>query len=162
MFGNPTVMPVKILWDYMIYWSITGFIFMHDRQCHQTMYMRNLGKLKRLGKLNHSMQEFFRKWHSATENKSVGGTIDISKMPLIREANQRLKDDMDNRTFFKQFTANLAQLELLAAEIVEHSGLENELNFITKPNNSLIRVNAFERVLNPEQTPTSFKQTLEV
>ena len=149
MFGNPTVMPVKILWDYMIYWSITGFIFMHDRMCHQTMYLRNLSKLTRLGKLNHSMQEFFRKWHVATEHLPVSGTVDISQMPLIREMNQRLKDDMDSRTFFKRFAANLAQLEMLAAEIVEHSGLESSFD-LTKPNHSLVRSDAFERVLNPE------------
>ena len=33
MFGNPIVMPTKILWDYMVYWSITGFIYFHDRMC---------------------------------------------------------------------------------------------------------------------------------
>lgn len=151
MFGNPIVMPVKILWDYMVYWSITGFIFMHDRTCHQTMYLRNLGKLSRLGKLNHSMQEFFRNWHAATEHIPASGSVDISQMPLIREMNQRLKDDMDNRTFFKRFAANLAQLETLACEIVEHSGLERQFRF-SKPNHSLVRSNAFERVLAPENS----------
>jgi len=56
MFGNPIVMPTKILWDYLVYWSITGFIFFHDRMCHQTMYMRNLSRLTRLGEMNHFMQ----------------------------------------------------------------------------------------------------------
>ena len=51
MFGNPTVMPTKILWDYLVYWSITGFIFFHGRMCEQTMYLRNLRRLDRLGKL---------------------------------------------------------------------------------------------------------------
>ena len=112
MFGNPTVMPVKILWDYMIYWSITGFIFMQDRMCHQTMYMRNLSRLTQLGKVNHFMQDFFRQWHAATDGQPVIGTVDISQIPLVRESNQRLLDEMDNSTFFKRFASNVGQLEL--------------------------------------------------
>ena len=59
MFGNPTVMPVKILWDYLVYWSITGFIFMHDRMCHQTMYLRNLGTTFAAGKTQSFHAGFF-------------------------------------------------------------------------------------------------------
>lgn len=123
LFGNPTVMPVKILWDYLVYWSITAFIFMQDRMCQQTMYLRNLSRLNRLGKVNHFMQTFFRQWHDATENRPLEGVIDISQMPIIRESNQRLVDQMDSSTFFSQFESNLRQLETLASEIVEQSGL---------------------------------------
>ncbi len=123
MFGNPTVMPVKILWDYLVYWSITGFIFMHDRTCEPSMYLRNMSRLSRLGKLNHFMQDFFRQWHEATKNIKVGGTIDISQIPLVREANQRLKDPLTDSQFMTRFGLNVAQLETLGREIVEYSGL---------------------------------------
>ena len=160
MFGNPTVMPVKILWDYLIYWSITAFIFMHDRMCHQTMYVRNLRKLQRLGKLNHEMQEFFRQWHSETEHIPASGVVDISQMPIIREMNQRLKDEMDNRTFFKRFDANLAQLEMLANEIVEHSEM-NIPSIGSKPSNPLVRADSFESVLNPTPRELASQARLE-
>ncbi len=145
MFGNPTVMPVKILWDYMVYWSITGFIFMQDRMCHQTMYLRNLGRLTQLGKVNHFMQDFFRQWHEATKDVDARGTVDISQIPLVREANQRLLEEMDNRTFSKRFAANLAQLETLGCDIVEQSGLQVEVPF-RKSNQPLVRPKAFETV----------------
>ena len=145
MFGNPTVMPVKILWDYMVYWSITGFIFMQDRMCHQTMYLRNLSRLSQLGKVNHFMQDFFRQWHTATEHQPATGTVDISSIPLVRESNQRLLDNMNDSTFHKRFAANLAQLQTLACEIVEQSGLP-----LTPPfgRSSLpaVRVNSFATV----------------
>ncbi|MEL7499889.1 MAG: tryptophan 7-halogenase [Planctomycetota bacterium] len=124
LFGNPIVMPVKILWDYLVYWSITGFIFFHDRLCHQTMYLRNLGRLKRLGNVNHFMQEFFRQWHLKTEGQSATGYVNISEMPIIREMNSRLKEDLSGNRFFERFEINLQQLETLAHEIVEASGLE--------------------------------------
>ena len=123
LFGNPTVMPVKILWDYLIYWSITAFIFMQDRMCQQTMYLRNLFRLSRLGKLNHFMQAFFREWHAATIDRPLTGVINISEIPIIREMNKRLVEDMNNGVYTRRFESNVCQLELLASEIVAESGL---------------------------------------
>ena len=155
MFGNPVVMPTKILWDYMVYWSITGFIFMHDQSCRQSMYMRNIGRLSRLGKLNHFMQEFFRKWHESTEGMEATGTVDISQIPLIRESNQRLKDNMTNGQFSKQFGLNLAQLETLCCEIVSQSGLKVKPPF-KKSRVSGIRLEAFESIFTSTiETPKS-------
>ena len=155
MFGNPTVMPVKILWDYLVYWSITGFIFMHDRTCQQSMYLRNLRLLSRLGKVNHFMQEFFREWHEQTKDIPASGIVNISEMPIIREMNQRLKDQMDNRTFAKQFAANLAQLENLGCEIVAQSGVAVTPPF-KKSTNPSIRQDAFAHVFESlRETPSA-------
>lgn len=142
MFGNPVVMPTKILWDYLVYWSITGFIFFHDRMCHQTMYMRNLGRLKRLGNLNHAMQEFFRQWHQETDGQTVTGYVNTTKMPIIAEMNSRLKEDLSGNRFFQQFAQNLRQLETLACEIVANSGIDFELP--CKPSTQGVTRNAFD------------------
>ena len=151
LFGNPQVMPVKILWDYMIYWSITGFIFMQDRMCQQTMYMRNLRHLNRLGKLNHTMQAFFRHWHRHSGTADVNGTIDISGMPLIRESNQRLLDELDNRSFNRQFADNVAQIETLFWEILDHADLEFPVPF-RRRQHPRARQQAFEHVFD-QTTP---------
>lgn len=148
LFGNPTVMPVKILWDYMVYWSITGFIFMQGRMCHQTMYLRNLSKLSKLGKLNHFMQDFFREWHEHTKDDPRAGSINISEMPIIRESNTRLLDDMNSREYFHRFAANVAQLETLCCEIVDQSGLQITPPF-RRSEGADIRTDAFEQVFNP-------------
>ena len=150
LFGNPTVMPVKILWDYLIYWSITAFIFMQDRMCHQTMYLRNLSRLSQLGKVNHFMQDFFRQWHEATENRPLDGVINISEMPIIREMNSRLVEDMASGTFFSQFDTNVRQLKTLACEIVEQSGLPVTVPF-TSPTTTAVRHNVFDPVFRPSQ-----------
>lgn len=128
LFGNPTVMPVKILWDYLIYWSITAFIFMHGRSCRQSLYLRNLRALTRLRKLNHFMQDFFRQWHRETEGRPARGTIDISQIPLIRETNTRLQQPLSDQDFVRQFAQNVVQLETLAREIVEHAGMPHSLD----------------------------------
>ena len=145
LFGNPVVMPIKILWDYLVYWSITGFIFMQNRMCSQLMYLRNLRRLNRLGKVNHFMQAFFRRWHNADPQVQATGRVDISRIPLVRESNQRLLETLSDREFYKRFAANLAQLELLAHEIVQFSGAPTEVPF-ARPNNPLVLENAFESV----------------
>lgn len=145
IFGNPQVMPVKILWDYMVYWSITGSIFMHDQICNHTMYMRNLSKLTRLGKMNHFMQDFFGQWHDATDGVNAEGCIDISQIPMIRETNTRLLEQMSNGQFASNFGDNVAQLETLGREIVRHSGLDLVPPF-GKSSRASIRHDAFSHV----------------
>ena len=154
MFGNPTVMPVKILWDYLVYWSITGFIFMQGRMCHQLMYLRNLGRLTQLGHVNHFMQEFFRKWHAETDGKDIQGTIDISQIPIIREMNQRLLDNMDNKTFFERFGTNLKQLETLGCEIVAQSGIDTTVPF-RRSSRAGVHSNIFTSVFSPAPVRSS-------
>ncbi|MEM7784905.1 MAG: tryptophan 7-halogenase [Planctomycetota bacterium] len=151
MFGNPVVMPVKILWDYLVYWSITGFIFFHGRMCHQTMYMRNLGRLKRLGQVNHYMQEFFRRWHADTEGQPVQGYVNISTMDVIRKMNSRLKLDLSGKEFFDRFELNLQQLETLACEIVETSGLKTETLPFQKSESFEIEQNAFQAIFDSQK-----------
>ena len=149
MFGNPTVMPTKILWDYLVYWSITGFIFFHGRMCEQTMYLRNLRRLDRLGKLNHFMQDFFRQWHAATDGRAVTGTVNVSEMPIIREMNQRLKDELPGGKFFERFEFNAQQLEALANEIVTHAALPNVSPMdCGNIDSAQIRQNAFQSIFD--------------
>jgi len=156
IFGNPVVMPVKVMWDYLVYWYITGFFFMHDRMCNQTMYLRNLSRLSQFEEVNHFMQEFFLTWHHKTDGQDVQGTIDISAIPLIRESNARLLDDMDNRTFIRRFADNLEQLKTLACEIVDQSGLPISVPFESSSSESIER-NAFDAVFRPttDSTPSA-------
>lgn len=129
LFGNHQVMSVKVLWDYIIYWSITGFVCMHDRVCDQGMYIRHVLKLQKLSNMNHTMQELFRRWHDSNPAVEVGGTIDISTIDLIRETNTRLTEVLDDRGYSKRFSENLAQVETLFWEIVDQSGVEMDIPF---------------------------------
>ncbi|MEC8338231.1 MAG: tryptophan 7-halogenase [Planctomycetota bacterium] len=152
LFGDSKVMPVKILWDYLIYWSITAFIFMQGQMCHPSMYLRNLGRLRRLGKLNHFMQDFFSRWHRVHGKQEGSGCVDISQMPLIREMNSRLRESLSSPDFFRQFEANLQQLETIACEIIEHSGVAVDHPF-RRGKHALVQSDTFARVLAPLPRP---------
>lgn len=146
MFGNPIVMPVKILWDYLIYWSITGFFFMQGRMCHSSMYLRNVRRLRRFTEVNHFMQHFFQQWHEQTQHQRREGLVDTHDVPLIREMNERLQQDMTAGEFIRSFRGSLAQLETLACEIVEHSGLPVQTPF-QRPEHASVRAGAFDAIL---------------
>lgn len=147
LFGNPNVMPVKILWDYLVYWSITAFIFMQGRMCEQTMYLRNLSRLSKLGKLNEFMQDFFREWHADTADLGATGTVNISEMPIIREMNTRLLEERARGEYFRQFATNVAQLETLACEIVEQSGI-NVTHPFRRHSQEGVRPKAFQQIFD--------------
>ncbi|MEM9354147.1 MAG: hypothetical protein AAGA92_14150 [Planctomycetota bacterium] len=141
-------MPVKILWDYMVYWSITGFIFMHDRMCEQSMYVRNMRKLNRLSRLNHFMQMFLRDWSEQTKHDATAGSINVSEIPLIRQSNSRLLEPLEGRRFYEQFASNVEQLETLCCEIVESSGLGVEHPY-RKSTRRTVMADGFQQVFSP-------------
>ncbi len=124
LFGNHQVMPVKILWDWMVYWTLTGHNFMHDRTCNPAIYARHLFKLKRLNELNKAMQAYFRQWHREVDSFEAYGKIDTSRIDLITETNRALQDDLDPRAYSARFAQHVAQMETLFWEIVDHAGVQ--------------------------------------
>ena len=117
------------------------------------MCVRNLGRLKRLGKLNHFMQDFFIRWHRENGERRVSGCVDTSQMPLIREMNSRLKEELSNRDFYRRFEANIQQLETIACEIIDHSGVDIETPF-RRANHTWVESDTFAKVLKPSPRQT--------
>ncbi|MDF1811406.1 MAG: NAD(P)/FAD-dependent oxidoreductase [Verrucomicrobiales bacterium] len=123
LFGNHQVMPVKIIWDWLIYWSVTGQIFIHDRLCDKNMYTRHMFKLKRLNDLNHDMQAHFRKWHKEKPSWQNEGLINTSELCIAMDTNRALLDELSDKEFNKRFAENVAKMENLFWEIADHSGI---------------------------------------
>lgn len=126
LFGNQQVMPVKILWDWMVYWTITGHVFIQGRLTEPKIFFRHMFHLKRLNDLNYYMQAHLRRWHDEGENWETCGTIDTSKLCLIMNTNKALLDKLDDKQFSERFASNVRQMETLFWEIGDHSGMEIE------------------------------------
>jgi len=125
LFGNPEVMPVKILWDWMLYWNLTAHVVCHDRIAEPMMYLRHIHHIKHLNRLNECMQEIFRQWHERTaSSERVGGQINTGSIPLIVQTNESLQENLNDREFGARFTQNIAQMETLFWEIVDHAGID--------------------------------------
>lgn len=123
LFGNQQVMPVKILWDWMVYWSLTGFNFMHDKTCDPMIYVRHMLKLKKLNDLNRAMQAFFREWHAQSPSRQAVGTIDTSRIAIIERTNRGLSDNLAGDAYAKRFASNVVQMESLFWEIIDHANI---------------------------------------
>jgi flavin-dependent dehydrogenase len=129
IFGNHQVMPVKIAWDWMIYWTVICHIFMHGRTCRLSMFARNLSRLNRIHQMNEFLQAHFRRWHQARPSWEASGRIDTSRVPILAATNRGLLDSLDDAAFDARFEQHAAQLETLFWEILDHSGIPAEVPF---------------------------------
>ena len=84
-------------------------------------------------------------WHQQTEGQDAGGNINISDIPIVRNMNAQLKDNLSRPEFYERFDFNLQQLETLGCEIVAHSGIDMEIPF-GKSEQSSIKSEAFQPI----------------
>lgn len=129
LFGHHQIMPIKIVWDWMVYWTITGHIVIQERITDPKIFLRHMFHLKRLNDLNETMQAHFRKWGKTVPPMELGGTIDTSKMCFLMGVNRSLGDKLDDKQFSERFAKNVRQMETLFWEIADHSGIEMKAPF---------------------------------
>jgi len=129
LFGDPEVLPVKVIWDYTYYWGVLCQLFFQRRLTDLTMLSRLRDELGRSKALNYAMQDFLRKWsaHSARRNPAV--LLDQAHLDWFAELNRGLRDELDDEAFKARIRATTRQLQQLAREIVasacaQHPGLD--------------------------------------
>ncbi len=62
LFGDPEVLPVKILWDYTYYWSVLAQLFFAGRLADMAVLSHLRDELDACRKLNVAVQAFLRDW----------------------------------------------------------------------------------------------------
>ena len=121
LFGNMRVMPLKIIWDYAVYWSFPAFMFIHGRLCDTRMFLHIRSALERLGELNREMQAFFRDWDALDRPELPRTFLNQTDIGLLYELNAGLRDSLDDDGFRQRLAANVAMLEQLASEITRRA-----------------------------------------
>jgi flavin-dependent dehydrogenase len=121
LFGDPEVMPLKVIWDYTYYWGVLCQLFFQ----HRLTDLRMMGRVRReLGvslALNESMQRFLRSWSRVSSKRNAAEMIDQAGMGWFAELNRGLRDRLDDEAFVARLRANCAQLQALARELVERA-----------------------------------------
>jgi hypothetical protein len=119
LFGNPRVMPLKVLWDYTCYWGVMCQLFFQNRLTSHSTFVRLQALLGRVKALNRAMQVFLRAWgdHTQTTVKNPAHMLDQASLPWFAELNRGLRDELDDTAFDARMTQNLALLERLASEM---------------------------------------------
>jgi biopolymer transport protein ExbB/TolQ len=121
LFGDPEVMPVKVIWDYTYYWGVMCQLFFQNRLTDIVTMSRMQNQLANVQALNIAMQKFLRQWGEISEKKNPVQMLDQASLPWFAELNRGLRDNLSVEEFGARMKANLTQLDQLAKEIVAHA-----------------------------------------
>jgi flavin-dependent dehydrogenase len=128
LFGDPEVLPVKVIWDYTYYWGVLSQMFFQQRMTQLALLGGLKDELAHCQKLNVAMQAFLRDWSAVSDKHNPPVMLDHAALPWFAELNRSLNDRLDDDGFRRRIRASTAQLRQLAGEIVgranaQHPGL---------------------------------------
>lgn len=118
IFGDPEVMPVKVLWDYAYYWGVMCQLFFQNKLIDVSCMARMRNKLAAIQRINGEMQLFFRVWNEVSAKRNPQQMLDQASLPWFAQLNKELRDDLTDAQFAARIDEQLLQLQALAAEIV--------------------------------------------
>jgi len=129
IFGDPEVLPVKVIWDYTYYWGVLCQLFFQRRLTDLAMLSRLREELQASMALNFAIQDFMRVWSAQSTRHNPPVLLDQSRLAWFAELNRGLRDPLDDEAFKARIRATTQQLRQLAAEIVaaatvQHPGLD--------------------------------------
>lgn len=117
IFGDPEVLPQKVVWDYAYYWGVLAQFFFQGRIAD----LHALGALKaellQCQRLNAAMQAFLRDWSAVSARANPAVMHDQARMPWFAELNRSLTDTLDDAAFRARIRANTGMLRALAARL---------------------------------------------
>ena len=96
LFGDPEVLPVKVLWDYTYYWGVLSQLFFHDRLCDLALLGSLRDELVHCQQLNVAMQAFLRAWSAVSDKRNPAAMLDQAALPWFAELNASLNDPLDD------------------------------------------------------------------
>lgn len=129
LFGDPEVLPVKVIWDYTYYWSVLSQLFFQDRLTDLAALSNLRDELIACQRLNVAVQAFLRQWSAVSEKRNAPIMLDQASVPWFVELNRSLHDRLDSAAFCRRIRESSARLQALAVEIAdracsEHPGLD--------------------------------------
>ncbi|HXS26196.1 MAG TPA: hypothetical protein VN730_00885, partial [Steroidobacteraceae bacterium] len=125
IFGDPEVLPIKVVWDYTYYWGVLCQLFFQRRLADTAMLARLHTELAATRELNEAMQPYFRAWSSVSRKRNDGAMIDQAALAWFAELNRGLRDTLDDAAFDARMRENCALLHGLAAEILARASAEH-------------------------------------
>jgi len=121
LFGDPEVLPVKVIWDYAYYWGVLAQFFFQQRltDLHALSALRE--EMTRCQALNTEVQAFLRAWSAVSAKRNRPVMRDQAAMPWFAALNARLNDRLDDAQFRTRLQEASALLHALAAELLQHA-----------------------------------------
>jgi flavin-dependent dehydrogenase len=121
IFGDPEVLPVKVLWDYTYYWGVMCQLFFQNKLIDVSCMARMRDKLANIQEINREMQLYLRAWNLVSAKRNLPHMLDQASLPWFAQLNKELRDELTDTQFIERMDKQLLQLNELAAEIIVSS-----------------------------------------
>jgi len=118
LFGDPAVLPVKVLWDYTYYWGVLCQLFFQRRLTDLRALGRLRAELLETKELNRLMQALFREWSKSSRRDNPATLLDQASLPWFAELNRGLADPLDDEGFHQRMVQTTGQLKALARQVI--------------------------------------------
>ena len=128
LFGDPEVMPVKVIWDYTYYWGVLCQLFFQRRLTDLRAMRRLRTELAECNALNEAVQAVLRLWSEGGARRNHAVLFDQAALTWFVELNRGLRDTLTNEAAFDaRIRANLMLMRRLAREILTRAGVAGEV-----------------------------------
>ncbi|MEN9630751.1 MAG: hypothetical protein RJA10_3979, partial [Pseudomonadota bacterium] len=129
LFGDPEVLPVKIIWDYTYYWSVLAQLFFQGRLADLASLSHLRDELAHCQRLNLAVQDLLQRWGRVSQRRNPAVMLDQASVPWFVELNRSLGDRLDDQAFRQRLREATSRLHVLAAEMLaraqaDHPGLD--------------------------------------
>jgi len=124
IFGDPEVLPVKVIWDYTYYWGILSQFFFQRRLADLAAFADLKAELAHCQALNREVQALLRNWSAARPLDAVpnpAAMLDQASLPWFATLNRSLLDPLDDSGFRERIRHSTQLMRILAAEIADRA-----------------------------------------
>jgi len=125
LFGDPEVLPSKVIWDYTYYWSVLAQLFCQQRLADLASLGHLRDELAACQALNIEVQHFLRAWGAVSEKRNLPVMLDQASVPWFVELNRSLHDTLDDAAFRERIRKAATTLQRLAAELLQRGSGEH-------------------------------------
>ena len=124
IFGDPEVLPVKVIWDYTYYWGVLSQFFFQRRLADLAAFADLKAELAHCQALNREVQALLREWSAARPLDTVpnpAAMLDQASLPWFATLNRSLLDHLDDAAFRERIRHSTELMRILAAEIADRA-----------------------------------------
>jgi flavin-dependent dehydrogenase len=125
LFGDPEVLPIKVIWDYTYYWSVLAPMFFATRLTDMGALSHLRDDLAACQKLNVAVQTYLRAWGQLSAKRNPAVMLDQASLPWFAELNRSLQDSLDDAAFRSKLKTAARTLRMLATEVLARGAEEH-------------------------------------
>lgn len=107
VFGNPRIMPLKVIWDYTVYWGFLAFIVNQGQLTDLETLASIRTTASRVYEMGESMQRLLREHNQRFTQPVTPGFLDIKNIDFLRGLNKTLANPHSAESFVEALDNNL-------------------------------------------------------